>query len=122
MVHDAEAHAAEDKSRKEKIEKHNTLDSLIYSVEKTLKENEGKLTPETRAGVDAALADAKKDLTSDDVAKLDAARQRLETEMHKIAEILYKSDAGTGGAAGSAPGGSETSGEDVIDAEYTEEK
>jgi len=122
MVHEAEAHASEDKARKEKIEKHNTLDSLIYSVEKTLKENESKLTPETRAGVDAALADAKNDLTSDDVAKLDAARQRLETEMHKIAEILYKSDAGTGGATGETPSGSETSGEDVIDAEYTEEK
>ncbi len=124
MVKDAEAHADEDKVRKEKIENHNALDSLIYSVEKTLSENEEKLAGDARQGIDAALADAKKDLESDDPATLDAARQRLEQEMHKVAEVLYKTEDGAEGA-GPAPGGeaaSEDEGEDVIDAEYTEEK
>jgi molecular chaperone DnaK len=125
MVHDAEAHASEDKERKEKIEKHNTLDSLIYSVEKTLGENKDKLDDESRKGVDTALADAKKDLGSDDPATLDAAKERLEQEMHKVAELLYKADPAAAGAEGAAPGG-ETAyagvGEEVIDAEYTEEQ
>jgi molecular chaperone DnaK len=125
MVHDAEAHASEDKERKEKIEKHNTLDSLIYSVEKTLGENKDKLDDESRQGVDTALADAKKDLESDDVEKLDAARERLEQEMHKVAELLYKADPAGEGAEGAAPGGETADagdGEEVIDAEYTEEQ
>jgi molecular chaperone DnaK len=125
MVHDAEAHAGEDKARKEKIEKHNALDSLIYSVEKTLGENKDKLDDESRKGVDIALADAKKDLGSDDEATLDAAKERLEQEMHKVAELLYKADPEAAGAEGAAPGGEGADaddGEEVIDAEYTEEQ
>ncbi len=125
MVHDAEAHAGEDAARKEKIEKHNALDSLIYSVEKTLSDNKDKIDDESRQGVDAALADAKKDLESDDLAKLDAARERLEQEMHKVAELLYKADPAAAGAEGAAPGGESADagdGEEVIDAEYTEEQ
>ncbi|MBW2712464.1 MAG: molecular chaperone DnaK [Deltaproteobacteria bacterium] len=127
MVHDAEAHASEDAVRKEKIEKHNALDSLIYSVEKTLSDNKDKIDDESRQAVDAALADAKKDLESDDPAKLDAARERLEQEMHKVAELLYKADPAAAGAEGAAPGGESADadagdGEEVIDAEYTEEQ
>ncbi len=125
MVHEAEAHAGEDKERKEKIEKHNALDSLIYSVEKTLGENKDKIDDESRKGVDTALADAKKDLESDDVATLDAAKERLEQEMHKVAELLYKADPAAAGAEGAAPDGGSADagdGEEVIDAEYTEEQ
>ena len=71
------------------------------------------------------LAEARKDLESDDVARLDAARQRVEQEMHKVAEVLYKSQTTPGGseagAGPGAPGGGGGGDDDVIDAEYTEE-
>jgi molecular chaperone DnaK len=116
-------HGQADAQRRELIEKKNQLDSLIYQAEKTIKDNEAKLDEADKQAVSSALAEAKTDLESGDVAKLDAARQRVEAAMHKIAEKLYQTDAGAapgaGGAAGGAPGGK--GGDDVIDAEFTQE-
>jgi molecular chaperone DnaK len=123
MVGEAQSHAKDDQERRERTEKKNQLDSMIYGAEKTLRENQKKLPDDVRQAAEAVLAEARKELDSEDVARLDAARQRVEQEMHKVAEILYKSqaEAGTGAKAGPAEeAGSE--GEDVIDAEYTEEK
>jgi molecular chaperone DnaK len=126
MVKDAEANASEDHKRREAIEKKNQLDSLIYQAEKTVSDNAEKLDDADKSAIGSAVSDAKADLESGDAAKLDAARQRIETELHKVAEKLYKSEAA--GAAGEAPpsGGPEGSGggsdDDVIDAEFTEEK
>ncbi|HVP30565.1 MAG TPA: molecular chaperone DnaK [Myxococcota bacterium] len=128
MVKDAEAHAREDAARREQIDKRNQLDSLVYTADKQLRENGEKLAADDKKAVEDALADAKRDLDSGDVAKLDAARQRLETSLHKMAEALYKAQGAPGGAApgggpeagGAGPAGGK--GEDVIDAEYTEEK
>ena len=127
MVKDADAHAGEDKQRRDAIEKKNALDSMIYSAEKTVKENEDKLPDDEKTRIGGILDDAKKDLESGDAAKLDAARQRVEQGMHKIAEILYKSGSAEGGAsaggdASEAKGEAKGSDEGVIDAEYTEEK
>ncbi len=126
MVKDAEAHASEDHARRELIDKKNTLDSLIYQAEKTLRENGDKISGDEKGTVEGVLAEARKDLESDDAAKVEAARQRVEQAMHKVAETLYKSQGdGSGSAAGAAPG-SGTGGappqEDVIEAEYTEDK
>ena len=112
------------------VEKHNALDSLIYQAEKMLAENAEKLSDADTQGVKSAMEDAKKDLESEDPAKLDAARQRVEQELHKVAEVLYRSQAPEGQAAGAAggngsPGPSEGGASDegeVVDAEYTEEK
>jgi len=123
MVKDAESHAREDHARREQIDKRNQLDSMIYTSEKQLRENGEKLAADDKSAVEAALADAKRDLDSGDVAKLDAARQRLETSLHKMAEALYKAQ-GAGAAASGEPasGAAGDKGDDVIDAEYTEEK
>ncbi len=125
MVSDAEAHAGEDRERREKIEKHNALDSMIYGAEKTLAENQEKVPEADRKELEEVLAAAKVDLESDDLAKLDAARQRVEQAMHKVAEHLYKETAADGAAAPDGADGAEAAPEDdgdVIDAEYTEEK
>ncbi len=123
MVRDAEAHASEDRARREQIEKHNALDSLIYQAEKTLAENGEKIPAEDKQAVEAALADARKDLDSGDVAKLDAAHQRVERALHKVAETLYKAEAPAGAAPGaSGPSAAAGSDGDVVDAEYSEEK
>jgi len=123
MVSEAESHASEDRERRELIEKRNQLDTLVYGSEKTLRENTDKVPEDVRQRLEGVLGEARKDLESDDVARIDAARQRVEQEMHKVAELLYKSQSEgqpEAGASGPATGGSDAD-DDVIDAEYTEE-
>jgi molecular chaperone DnaK len=130
MVREAESHADEDKVQREKVEKHNALDSMIYQGEKQLKDNESKLSESDREGLKAALESAKADLESNELARLDSGRQSLEQELHKLAEVLYKAQtdqaAESGAGAGDGPGGAgapaASDDGDVIDAEYTEEK
>jgi molecular chaperone DnaK len=123
MVRDAASHASEDKSRRERIEKKNNLDSILYQGQKTLADNGDKLDADLRTGLSGVLEEARKDLESDDTARIDAAFQRVQTELHKVAEALYKADAAQAGpSAGGAASGPGPKGDDVIDAEYTEEK
>jgi molecular chaperone DnaK len=122
MVRDAQAHVAEDHDRRARIEKKNALDSLIYNADKQLSEHGDKLSPADRKALEDALTDARKDLESDDVTRLDAAHRRVEQSLHKLAEVLYKGQTASGGPQtppSGAPG--EDQGE-VIDAEFTEDK
>ncbi|HVN40867.1 MAG TPA: molecular chaperone DnaK [Myxococcota bacterium] len=125
MVKDAESHASEDRARRDVIEKRNALDSLIYQAEKTLSESGDKIPAADKQSVESAIADARKDLDSQDAAKLAAAHQRVEAAMHKVAEALYKAQ--SAGESGGAPSGAGAPGSgggegDVVDAEYSEEK
>jgi len=126
MAKDAEAHAAEDKEAKEKIEARNQLDSLVYNVEKMLKDGGEKVDASDKGDVESALADAKTTLTGDPgVTELNAAKERLTTSSHKLAEALYKANAaasaptdGDAAAAGTADDAKKDEG--VIDAEYVD--
>jgi molecular chaperone DnaK len=127
MTKDAEAHAAEDKEAKEKIEARNQLDSLVYNVEKMLKEGGEKVDAADKSEVETALADARKMLEGEhDTADLTAAREKLTTASHKLAEALYKANAaaataptdGDAAAAGTADEAKKDEG--VIDAEYVD--
>ena len=129
MAKDAEAHAAEAKDAKEKIEAKNQLDSMVYNVEKMLKDGGEKVEASDKTEVETALADAKTALTADsDTSNLNAAREKLTTASHKLAEALYKAqaaapagDAPTDGDAASAGTADETKkDEGVIDAEYVD--
>jgi len=132
MAKDAESHAAEDKELREQIEAKNQLDSLVYQVEKMLKEHGDKISGSEKTDVETAVADAKKALEGTDAAAMNSARERLTQASHKLAEQMYKSAApsGDGGAqAGAAPGGNgasagngagEKKDEGVIDAEYVD--
>jgi molecular chaperone DnaK len=116
-------HAEEDRKRKAAIEARNHLDSLVYNTEKTVKEHRDKVPAETVAKVEAALAEAKEALKSEDEAVLKAASEKLMHESHALAEHMYKqaSSAQGGGAAEgeSASGGEKKPPEgDVVDAEY----
>jgi molecular chaperone DnaK len=103
---------------------------MLYQAEKTLTDNRDKIAEADRTRVESVLAEAKQDLESNDAARMDAARldagrQRLEQAAHKAMEVLYKSQAaGDAGAPGAAPGADagQRGGDDVIDAEFTEEK
>jgi molecular chaperone DnaK len=126
MVKEAEAHAGEDHARRERIEKRNALDSMIYQAEKTISESEDKIADPDKEAARAAIEEAKQELESDDAARLDAAQQKLQQSLHKVAETLYKAQqGGADAAAGGAPAGEAgkaSGGDDVVDAEYTEEK
>jgi molecular chaperone DnaK len=125
LVKEAEAHAAEDRGRRERIEKRNQLDNLIYRADKTLREDGAKLPEAERKQAEEAVAEARKEIESDDPARIDAARERLERATHRVVELLYRAQSGGDGGAGAPSGqggGGRDRGEDVIDAEFTEEK
>jgi molecular chaperone DnaK len=131
MAKEAESHSAEDKSRREEIDSKNQLDSLVYSVEKMLRENGGEISGSERGDVENAIADAKKALESNDKSTMDNARERLMQASHKLAEQMYRStstqsraSSGDGGASGtgaaSSSGGQSKKDEGVVDAEYVD--
>ena len=125
MVTDAEANAVADQSRREGIEKKNNLDSMIYQAEKTISENGDALDADEKKNLEAVLAEAKVDLETGDNDKIDAAHQRVESELHKVAEKLYKAQADAEPGEGAPPEEGATNApddDDVIDAEFTEEK
>ena len=120
MVKDAEAHAEEDKRRRELIEERNRLDTLIYSLEKTVKESGDKIT--NIVEVEGELRDARAKLTSESLADLKATYERIEKLSHKVTEQVYSQAApppGDGQRQG-ADGGADKGG-DVVDAEFEEQ-
>jgi len=93
MVKDAEAHASEDKTRKEKIEARNQLDTLIYQVEKDTKEWGDKISADLKTDLDAAIERAKKALKQDDLAELQGARDQLMKSFSAAGQQFYQSQA-----------------------------
>jgi molecular chaperone DnaK len=130
MAKEADAHSTEDKAKREEIEARNGLDSLVYNIEKMLKENGDKVSGSDKLDVETALADAKKTLEGQpSVTDLNGAREKLTAASHKMAEAMYKANA-AGASAGPAPtdGAAAAAGtadetkkdEGVIDAEYVD--
>ena len=96
MAKDADAHAAEDKAKREEIDARNQLDGLVYNIEKMLKDSADKVPAGDKSEVESALADAKKTLEgSPSPAELNAAREKLTAASHKLAEAMYKANAAT---------------------------
>jgi molecular chaperone DnaK len=129
MAKEADAHSAEDKAARESIESKNHLDSMLYNVEKMLREHGDKISGSERGDVENAVADAKKALESNEKAQMDKALEKLTAASHKLAEQMYKATQATPGAPGAGPaaGGGDPSGngqakkdEGVIDAEYVD--
>jgi molecular chaperone DnaK len=131
MAKEADAHSAEDKTRREEIEAKNQLDSMVYNIEKMLKEHGDKISGSERGDVENALADAKKAIEGGDKAAMDSAREKLTAASHKLAEQMYKATQAAPGAPGAGPvdGPDGASGhndahqkkdEGVIDAEYVD--
>jgi len=131
MAKDAEAHAAEDKEQRDKVEARNGLDSMVYNVEKMLKDAGEKVAAADKTDVETALAESKTTLAGDPSAtELNASKERLTTSSHKLAEAMYKAAAAAPpaeGAAGAGSTGEATGAQDeakkdegVIDAEYVD--
>jgi molecular chaperone DnaK len=126
MAKDAEAHAAEDKEQRDGVEARNGLDSLVYNIEKMLKESGDKVAESDKSEVESALAEAKGTLEgSPSAADMNAAKDKLQTASHKLAEAMYKASAaqaptdGEAAAAGTTDA-SQPHDEGVIDAEYVD--
>src|ERR1700739_1447810 len=127
MAKDAESHAAEDKEKREEIEARNSLDGLVYNIEKMLKESGEKVQAADKTEVESALAGAKKTLEgSPSSPDLKSAHERLTHASHKLAEVLYKANAASAGQgaptaqADGTPGTEQKKDEGVIDAEYVD--
>jgi len=126
MAKDAEAHAAEDKEQRDTIEARNGLDSLVYNIEKMLKDAGEKVAESDKTEVEAALTEAKSVLAgTPNASELNAAKDKLQTASHKLAEAMYKAAAaaptdGDAAAAGTADTAEAPKEEGVIDAEYVD--
>src|SRR6185503_2168281 len=125
MMKDAEAHAEEDRKRKEEIETRNRADQTVYAAEKMLLDMGPKLDQSDSSAVASAIESLKQAIAANDTTAMNRAMEQLTQVQHKAAENLYKQSgsagagagspgAGAEGPSGSAPGGA-TQG-DVIDA------
>jgi molecular chaperone DnaK len=125
MAKDADAHSSEDKEKRDEIEARNSLDGLVYNIEKMLKESGDKIQGAEKTEVESVLAESKKVLEgTPSSADLKAAHEKLTHASHKLAEVMYKAKADEA-AAGAAPAAGEPTAEakkegEVIDAEYVD--
>ncbi len=124
MVRDAEAHAEEDRRRREEAEVRNNADTLVYQTEKLLREQGDKISGDEKTSVESALADLKTALSGTDVEAIKSATERLMTTSQNFTQKLYEaassSDqyAQSGAAGGSTPPPND---DDVVDAEIVDE-
>jgi len=93
MQKDAEAHAEDDKKKKEQVEARNQADTLIYTAEKTLKDAEGKVSDEDKKAVEDATKALKDKLNSEDLEELKKLTDDLSTKLQKVGEAMYKQEA-----------------------------
>merc|ERR1712003_293789 len=120
MVRDAEVNAEADAKKKGAIEAKNEMDSLIYSTEKTLKENEDKLDDETKKEVQKALEDAKAVKDGDDLDELKARTEALSKASMKVGQAIYGQQQKQGGD-GEADA-EEKKDDNTVDADFEEKK
>ncbi|MFN3802749.1 molecular chaperone DnaK [Belliella pelovolcani] len=122
MKREAEANAATDKAEKEKIEKLNGADSLIFQTEKQLKEYGDKLSDGNKSNISAALETLKTAHQSQDLAGIDAAMEGLNKAWEAASQEIYNATQGAGAQAGpdASAGGSAEAGDGVSDVDYEE--
>jgi len=127
MAKDAEAHAGDDRRKKEEIESRNRADAMVYNIEKMLKEHRDKVSAGDAKAVEDALDETKKAMQEGGIDKINQATSKLETASHKLAEAMYKSASQTpppgqpGGPASSDGAQGEAKPKDnVVDAEFVD--
>ena len=120
MVAEAQQSEAEDRRRREEIERRNRLDNLSYTLEKTIADNKDKIPEADVATLNATIADARRAIEQQDDAQVTAALDKLERESHRIAQVMYEKAGPTPETGAPPPSGTRaTDGkEGVIDAEF----
>ncbi|MGJ7907847.1 molecular chaperone DnaK [Actinopolyspora sp. H202] len=129
MVKDAEAHAEEDKKKREEAETRNQAESMVHQTEKVLSDNDEKLPDESKQKVRSAIDEVNEALKGEDSDAIKSAVEKLATESQSLGQALYSegdASAAAGAAgdeAGQATGSSDSSGaEDVVDAEVVDDE
>ena len=131
MVNEADAHAEEDKKRREVIDAKNQADQMIYNLEKLMRENKDKIPEDEANKIQAEIENTKKAIESDDAEQIKNAVEALSQASHKLSEIMYQQaspqqDASQQGAPGDQAAGQESSQDssedEVIDAEVVDEE
>ncbi|MDQ3923364.1 MAG: molecular chaperone DnaK [Actinomycetota bacterium] len=125
MVRDAESHAEEDQRRREEADVRNNADNLVYSIERSLNDVDGKVDPNTKLEIERAIKETKEALAGDDVEEIKQKQEALLTASHKLSEVLYQqAQQQQEGAAGPDGGSPDDVVEDaeVIDDEENEDK
>ncbi|HBA70830.1 MAG: molecular chaperone DnaK [Geobacteraceae bacterium GWC2_55_20] len=125
MVRDAEAHADEDKKKREAIEARNHADSMVYSTEKSLKEFGDKIDAVEKGNIENKLAELKKIMEGEDAEAIKKATDELAQASHKLAEAMYaKTEAPHADAEAGAEhaGASKPKDDNVVDADFEEVK
>jgi molecular chaperone DnaK len=130
MARDAESHSAEDRKRRDEIEARNRADSLVYNVEKMLKDHRDKISEANAKEVEAAIENAKKAIADGKLEEINAATDKLTSASHKLAEAMYSAQSAGGqngaGPGAGAPGAGATDGDrqqpkdNVVDAEFVD--
>ena len=125
MIRDAEAHAEDDRKRREEAEIRNNADSLVYQMEKVLRDNGDKVDAAEKATVDAPLAELKTALAGNDMDAIRAAHEKLMAASQAFSQKLYENAARDENAAGTSASGQTGGGagndDDIVDAEIVEE-
>ena len=124
MVQEAEAHAKEDQEKKKTIEVRNNADSLLYTTEKTLRENADKISAEEKASVEAAMEKLRDALKGSDTSAIETAARNLTQASHTLAEAMYKAAAAqagssTRGGGQARPEAGASGPKDTVDADFT---
>ena len=117
MVKEAEAHAEEDKRRRELVEARNQADAAIYTVEKSLKDAEGRVPPSVKSEVEQAVSQLKDAMKGEDVQRIKQETERLSQVAMRLGEAMQHAAASD---SGGGPGTGAQSGPDVVDAEFEE--
>ncbi|SIR63635.1 molecular chaperone DnaK [Williamsia sterculiae] len=120
MVKDAEAHAEEDRKRREEAETRNQAESLVNQTEKFLKENDDKVPADAKTKVEAAIGEANEALKGTDLAAIKSAIEKLSAESQSLGQAIYEKSAAEGQAAG-GPEGAASADDGVVDAEVVDE-
>jgi molecular chaperone DnaK len=115
MVKDAEAHAVEDKKRKEAVEAKNSAEALLHATEKGVAEHGGNLSEADRRAIENAMADLREAIKGDDASAISAKASALQQQAMKLAEAAQ-----AGAQSPSEAGTSQAANDDVVDAEFTE--
>lgn len=125
MIKDAEAHAEEDRQRREEAEVRNNADSLVYQMEKILRDNAETVDEAEKASIETPLATLKSALAGNDIAAIKSAHEALMQASQNFSQKLYEKAAADSAAGTSAATGAGTTGggdDDIIDAEIVDEQ
>ena len=115
-VKDAEAYAAEDKKRREEVDKKNEAENLVYAVEKLINENGEHISDSDKENLNNKVAAVKSALAKNNIDDIQIAKDELQKDMYAVSEKLYQDAAAQGAAQSQAPDGNNG----VYNADYTD--